>query len=208
MTDNPVRGRFNAWLLDALDGYMHRKYGALKERLFHDMPPTVIELGAGSGANFRYYPRGTRVVAVEPNVRMHARLRRRAERLGLVLDLHAEGGESLALESGSVDFVCATLVLCSVSDPEAVVREVRRILAPGGRFVCIEHVQGPPGSWLLALQRRIRRPWQWVFEGCNLCNETEAVLRGAGFREVAIEPLRVSTMFAPIRYQMAARCVA
>ena len=202
MTDNPVRGRFNAWLLDELDDYMHRKYGALKTRLFRDTPPTVIELGAGSGANFRYYPRGTRVVAIEPNVRMHARLQRAAERHGLTLELHHEGGETLPLATGSAEFVCSTLVMCSVGDPTRVAREVRRVLAPSGRFVCIEHVIAPPGSAVAKLQRAIRRPWQWIFEGCDLCNQTEAVMREAGFRDIEVEPLWVDTIFLPIRYQV------
>jgi len=208
MIDHPLRGRFNAWLLDALDGYMHRQYGDVKARLFRDLPPTVVEVGAGSGANFRYFPPGTRVMAVEPNVRMHSRLERRAQRRGLTLDLHRESGEGIALADGSVAFVCASLVLCSVRDPAGVAREVRRVLAPGGRFVCIEHVMAPRGSAVAAIQRGIRRPWQWVFEGCNLCNRTEAALRTAGFRSVEIEPLHMRTVFMPLRYQIVATCVA
>src|SRR5262245_19198375 len=72
VSDNALRGRFNGWLLDVLDDYMHGKYGLLKSKLFGAVPPTVVDLGAGSGANFRYFPPGTRVVAVEPNSRMHA----------------------------------------------------------------------------------------------------------------------------------------
>ena len=208
MTDHPVRGRFNAWVLDAIDGYMHRTYGALKAQLFADLPDTIVELGAGSGANFRYYPRGTRVIAVEPNVRMHQRLRRRASRAGLTLDLREVAGETLPFVTGSVGFVCASLVLCSVSDPERVVSEVRRVLEPGGRFVCLEHVGAPRGSAVAALQRAIRRPWRWVFEGCDLCNHTPAVLESAGFRSVEITPLDLPWGFLALRYQIVARCVA
>src|SRR5215207_7292477 len=138
--DHPLRGRFNAWLLDALDAYMNGKYGALKARLLADPPATVVEIGPGTGANFRYYPAGTRVVAIEPNVRMHPRLARSAAKRGLVLELRTEGAEATGLASGSVPLVFASLVLCSVRDPTAVAREVRRMLAPGGRFVCVEHV--------------------------------------------------------------------
>jgi SAM-dependent methyltransferase len=208
MIDNPARGRFNAWLLDALDDYMHAKYGALKGRLFRDVPPVIVELGPGSGANFRYYPRGTRVIAIEPNARMHGRLARAASRHGLELDLRAAGGETIDLPSQSADFVCSTLVLCSVTNRAAVIGEIRRVLRPGGRFVAIEHVAGPPRSAVATLQRTIRRPWRWVFEGCELCNETETLLRTGGFRNVEIEPLKIDTLFVPIRYQIVATCTA
>ena len=208
MAGNPVRGRFNAWLLDALDDYMHRKYCAVKTRLFRTVPPTIVELGAGSGANFRYFPAGTHVIAVEPNVHMHDRLARNAERYGLTLHLHDAGGEALDIADGTIDFVCSSLVLCTVPEPSRVIAEVRRVLRPGGRFVAIEHVHAPPGSGVAVLQRVIRRPWRWVFEGCELCNRTEAVVRGAGFREIRVEPLRVPTVFLPLRYQIAVSCVA
>jgi SAM-dependent methyltransferase len=208
MMDHAVRGRFNAWLLDALDGYMHRKYGRLKARLFGTVPATVVDLGAGSGANFRYFPPGTHVVAVEPSAHMHARLRRKSRHHGLELEIHGAGGETLALPDASVDLVCASLVLCTVPDPRRVVAEVRRVLRPGGRFVTIEHVAAPPGSGIVALQRAVRRPWRWVFEGCELCNQTTAVLRAAGFRAVEIEAIRLRTVFLPLRYQITATCIA
>jgi ubiquinone/menaquinone biosynthesis C-methylase UbiE len=197
----------NAWLLEALNGYMHARYGALKARLFRSLPETIVELGPGTGANLRYYPKETRVVAVEPNFHMHKRLRRRALRFGLNLELHPIKAEELDLQSDSVDFVCSTLVLCTVADPGRVIAEVRRVLRPGGRFVCIEHVMAPPVSMVSTLQRVVRRPWRWLFEGCNLCNRTEVAIRGAGFRKVEIEHLVMETMFAPIRYQIAAICM-
>jgi ubiquinone/menaquinone biosynthesis C-methylase UbiE len=208
MIDNPVRGRFNAWLLDMLDGYMDRKYAAIKTRLFGAVPPIVVDLGAGSGANFRYFPAGTTVIAVEPNARMHDRLVRTAKRRGLTLQIHSGGGEALELADASVDLVCASLVLCTVPEPDRALAEVRRVLKPGARFAAVEHVAAPSGSGIATLQRTIRRPWRWVFEGCELCNHTESLVRAAGFREVSIEPLRIRTAFLPIRYQIAVTCVA
>jgi len=207
MLDNPVRGRFNAWLLGVLDGYMHRKYAALKPRVFGAVPPTVVELGPGVGANLRYYPPGTRVIAVEPNPRMHEPLRRRAERLGLALEIRGLAGEALDLPDDAADLVISSLVLCTVADPAGVVAEARRVLRPGGRFACVEHVAAPPGSRVRRLQRAVARPWRWVFEGCDLCRDTESVLRAAGFARVEVERIELRTVFVPVRYQIAATCV-
>jgi SAM-dependent methyltransferase len=208
MTDNRLRGSFNAWILDAFDGYMHRKYGHLKIALFGELPPVVVEIGPGTGGNFRYYPPGTRLIAVEPNQRMHQRLRLRGARFGLQVELHSTGAEDLDIETDSVDFVCSTLVLCSVADPVAVVAEVLRVLKPGGRFVCIEHVAASPGSGLEMLQRTLARPWHWLFEGCDLCRDTESVLRAGGFTQVEVRQFQLDTAFIPVRDQIAATCTA
>ncbi|HEU4989741.1 MAG TPA: class I SAM-dependent methyltransferase [Gemmatimonadaceae bacterium] len=202
-----ARGRFNAWGLAALDGYLHRKFAARKQRLLHDLPPAAVELGSGSGTNFRYLPRGLRLVAVEPNVQAHGLLKRRAERYGLVLELHAEFAEHLALPSDSVEFVFCSLVLCSVRDPSAVIAEVRRVLKPGGRFVCLEHVAAEPHSRLARWQRLVRRPWHWAFDGCDVCRDTGALLRAGGFSRVDVTPFTLQTFAWPIRPIIEAVCV-
>ena len=207
MIDNAIRGRLNAWLLAALDGYMHRKYADTKSRLFEQVPAVVVELGPGSGANLRYLPRGTRLIAIEPNRHMHPILRRRAEHYGIELDLRGLSGEKLDLPSASVDFMFSSLVLCSVEKPQRVLAEVRRVLKPGGRFSCIEHVKAPVGSRIYGIQRLIRRPWKWAFEGCDLCRDTASTLRSCGFSQVDIQPLVLPTIFVPIRHQIAAVCI-
>ena len=207
MIDNPVRGRFNAWFFAGLDGYMHSKYGRIKSELFRDAPPEIVELGPGPGANLRYLARGTRLIAIEPNKQMHSLLQRRAIHFGIELDLRGLAGEQLDLPSQSAAFVFSSLVLCSVEKPEQVVAEVRRVLKPGGRFACVEHVKAPAGTAIHSLQQTIVRPWKWLFEGCDLCRDTAATLRSAGFSRVDVNPFVLSTIFVPVRYQIAAMCV-
>ena len=198
-----VRGPFNAWFLGAIDGVMHRIYGERKLRLLGRVPPTVVEIGAGAGANFRYYPDGTKIVAVEPSVHMHERLRAAAARHGHELEIRGLRGEALDLETGSADLVVATLVLCTVDDPRAVLAEIRRILAPGGRYVFIEHVAAEAGSALRTLQNAVTRPWCWIFEGCHPNRDTAAALEGAGFASLALERFRVVSPFVPTIPQIA-----
>jgi ubiquinone/menaquinone biosynthesis C-methylase UbiE len=205
--DNAVRGRLNAWFFDFFESYMHRKYATIKSHLLADVPPVLVELGPGAGANLRYFPRGTRLIAIEPNRHFHAVLRKRARQRGIDLDLRGLAGEALDLATASVDFVFASLVLCSVNDPAAVLAEVRRVLKSGGRFACVEHVPAPSGSANGALQRAISRPWKWTFEGCDLCRDTGGALKRAGFSQIQIQPMIVPTMFLPIRHQITAMCV-
>jgi ubiquinone/menaquinone biosynthesis C-methylase UbiE len=204
---NPVRGRINAGFFDLMEGYMHWKYGTLKRRLFANLPSVVVELGAGAGANFRYFPRGTRVIAVEPNHYMHARLARSARKWGIDLDLRGLGAEGLDLPDDCIDVVVCSLVLCTVEDPDLALREVRRVLRPGGRFLCIEHVAAPPHSLLGRLQRWVFRPWRWFFEGCHTHRDTARALEHAGFSSTDIRPFTWRSAFVPVRPQIAAVCV-
>ena len=134
---HPVRGPFNAAFFWLTRGVLDRLLGPHKQRVFADLPDSVVELGSGVGANLRYLRPGTHLVAVEPNPAMHRRLRREASRRGVQLDLHPVAAERLDLADASADVVLSSLVLCSVSEPVRVLAEVRRVLRPGGRFVFV-----------------------------------------------------------------------
>ena len=205
---HPVRGALNAWLLAALDRYMHAKYGERKRELFAAGPNEVIvELGPGAGANLRYFAPGRRIIAIEPNRAMHSRLRRSARRWGAEVDVRTAPAEATGLADASVDLVISSLVLCTVPDPRAALEEARRILKPGGRLVCLEHVRAPSGTREQRLQRLLRRPWRWLFEGCELCRDTGLIIANAGFSQAEITPFRLDTALVPIAFQVQARCV-
>jgi SAM-dependent methyltransferase len=205
--DHPVRGRLNAAVFSLLDGYADRLFGERKRKLFHDLPDEVVELGPGTGANFRYYRPGTRVVAIEPNRRMHRALRASAVRYGMDLVLREESAERLSLADATVDAVVSTLVLCTVPDPVRTAGEILRVLRPGARLVLLEHVAAPPGDYHRVVQRAIRRPWHWFFEGCDPCRDTESTLRRAGFTEVNVDQYTVRTPLIPIGCQIAGYAV-
>ncbi len=198
-----MRGRLNAWFFDAFDAYINRRLAERKRKLFRELPDNIVEIGAGVGANFAYYPAGANVTAVEPNVHMHKSLRRRANEFGVRLDLMESGAESMPLWDECADAVVATLVLCTVEDPERVIGEVRRVLKPGGRFLFLEHVVAPHGHWRHRLQRVVHRPWRYAFEGCNTNRDTASHLKNAGFRELAIERYVMAGPFLPVNSQIA-----
>lgn len=204
---NRLRGPVNAALFTVLDGSFDRALGARKRRLLADLPDEVVELGPGVGANLRYLRPGTRLVAVEPNPAMHARLRARAAARGVDLDLRDVVGERIDLPDASADVVICTLVLCTVADPGRVAAEVLRILHPGGRFVLLEHVAAPPGTRTRRLQHALAGPWAWCFEGCDLQRDTATLLRHAGFASVDLESYAMRSPLVPINAQIAGTAV-
>ena len=155
----------------------------------------------------RYLVPGSRLVAIEPNAHAHDALRRNAARYGIDLEISEERAESTGLASASVDAVICTLVLCTVENQAAALAEVRRILRPGGRFVFIEHVESGPGP-LRKLQRLIRRPWRYAFDGCCLDRDTAAAIAAAGFADVRIDQFRLGGLFVPVWPQISGVAVA
>jgi SAM-dependent methyltransferase len=206
-TANPVRGRLNAALFRSVDWLVHRLTGDRKRALFAGLPAVLVEIGPGTGANFRYYRPGTRVVALEPNPHMHGPLASAARRYGIELDLRTAPAEHTGLPDGVTAAVVSTLVLCTVPDQAAALREIRRVLRPGGRLLFVEHVRARPGSPLAAVQRAVARPWRWFFEGCDVGRDTAGALRAAGFSQIRLERYRLHSPFIPVNEQIVGAAV-
>ena len=198
--DHGARSRFNAWFFTVLDGYINHVSREHKRAAFSGIDGgTVLEIGAGVGANLRYLPPGTRLVALEPNLRMLATLERRSRAAGVEVEIRSGAAERIPLPDGSVDEVICSLVLCTVEDPQRVLTEVRRVLRPGGRFRFVEHVGSPPWRPRRLVQRLLRRPWAWVFEGCQLTRATAAHVEAAGFSHVQLTHRRLrQSLFYPV----------
>jgi SAM-dependent methyltransferase len=128
----------------------------------------VLEIGAGTGLNFRHYPAGVDVIAVEPAPGMLRKAVERAQEPDVRARITVQQGRARALPFAdeSFDTVAATFVLCSVGDLEASVREIRRVLRRGGSLRLVEHVRSPDAS-LAAWQRRIRPLWRVLLAGCD-----------------------------------------
>ncbi|UQU66889.1 class I SAM-dependent methyltransferase [Couchioplanes caeruleus] len=198
-----ARGPFNAAFFSVMGPVIELSLRRHKQRVFAGLPSTVVELGSGVGANLRYLRPGSTLIAIEPNSAMHGRLRAAAERRGVRLDLRDRVAERTGLPDADADAVISSLVLCTVKDPAAVLAEVRRVLRPGGTFRFVEHVAARNGTPTRALQRALRRPWAWTFEGCSCERDLAGLLRGAGFAAVDLEPYRIHGPFIPFNTQIA-----
>jgi len=193
-----LRGKANAGLLKRAEGLLDSKYGRLKRKLFYGLPRRVVEIGPGAGANMRYYRPGTRLTAVEPNLRMHSHLRSTARCHGIELEIRTVRGEAMDLATESVQALVGTLVLCTVDDPGKVLAEIRRILAPGGRYYFLEHVAAPAHSGLYRVQKLLNPPWRWLAEGCNLNRPTHQLLAAAAFTSLAMDCFSLGGRWLPV----------
>lgn len=188
---------FAFWYAQADPLRFDRTFEAVKRRLLADLSGDVLEIGPGTGANFAYFQPGIRWIGAEPNLFMHPHLLRTARRAGLTApDIRPLAVESLNLPDESLDAVVSTHVMCSVNDQPRALGEIRRVLKPGGRFVFLEHVAAPRGTWLRRAQNTIRPVWAAVGDGCHPNRETWAAITGAGFSSVNIEHFNVPLFVA------------
>jgi ubiquinone/menaquinone biosynthesis C-methylase UbiE len=182
-----LRGRpIFAALYDLMVSGVER--GGLQEmraELLRAASGSTLELGAGTGLNLAHYPEAvTELVLTEPDPHMARRLRKRIEAQPPVpprVEVVEAPAEELPFEADSFDCLVSTLVLCTVTAPERAVAELCRVLRPGGRLLCLEHVRSPDGDRLARWQDRLERPWGWVAGGCHPNRDTTATLEAAGF---------------------------
>jgi ubiquinone/menaquinone biosynthesis C-methylase UbiE len=153
---------------------------AWRAELLAPLAGAVLEVGAGTGANLPHYPAAvTRLVLAEPDGAMRRRLSARAHaRRAEVVDAPVE---QLPFADGAFDAVVCTLVLCSVRDAAAALAEIRRVLAPGGRLIFVEHVAADGNPSRLRWQRWVEPVWKRLMGNCHLTRRTEAAIGAAGF---------------------------
>jgi ubiquinone/menaquinone biosynthesis C-methylase UbiE len=178
MESHPVFARFYGVLAAVAE---RGELGRRRRQLLAQASGTVIEIGAGTGENFKHYgPAVSRVLATEPDPTMLRLAGRRARTAPVPVVLVAAGAEGLPFPDGCADTAVVTLVLCSVGDPSAAAGELRRVLRPGGSLLFMEHVRAREAS-LARWQDRLDRAWSRMAGGCHPNRRTLAALESAGF---------------------------
>lgn len=157
----------------------------------------VLEIGAGTGANFAHYQDGLEVVATEPDPYMMRRAEAKAAESKARIELKQASAAKLPFEDASFDTVVGTLVMCSVDDQAKALAEVRRVLKPTGEYRFFEHVRydNPIG----ALSQTLIAPlWGWCGAGCHPNRKTVDSIRDAGFEVTRVEVTRPTPPIPPM----------
>lgn len=177
-----------------------------KKDLFRSLPEfkkpggllTILEIGCGTGANFEFYPSGSKVICTDPNPHFRKYLTKcMGENDHLTYDrfVVASGEDLRAVEDESVDAVVCTLVLCSVNDVSQTLREAHRILRPGGAFFFLEHVAADPTTWAYFFQHVIQPLWYYFGDGCEVIRETWKYVEAAGFSDLKLRHIEAPLNF-------------
>ena len=183
-----LRQRLFARIMSRADDESYLRYSERKKRLLSPLRGTVVEIGPGTGVNLEFYSKDLRWIGIEPNPVMREIIRRKAQAQGRELSFQDELDAGTSIEAGSIDAVVSTLVLCSIPDLPELLKTVRHILKPQGRFVFLEHQAAPRGRLLRLIQKAMPyTPWRYIADGCNPGRDLADTLRAAGFQELKIE---------------------
>lgn len=151
----------------------------------------VVEIGCGTGAMFPHYHDVERVTAIEPDPSFIAHAWRAATEATVPIDVVDGSGEAMPLADHAVDAAVVALVLCSVPSVETIVREIIRVVRPGGEVRLLEHVRSP-GRVTGLLMDAVNPLWLHLNgQGCRLNRDPLPTLTRAGLTIDRVEPFQI-----------------
>jgi ubiquinone/menaquinone biosynthesis C-methylase UbiE len=183
-----IWGHIFAALYDRMVGKTERAgLGDHRRALLAAANGDVLEIGGGTGANLEYYGDGVRTLTiVEPEKPMLRRLQRHIEERAPQAKVLRAPAEDLPFNDASFDVAVSTLVLCTVDDVPRALRELRRVLRPGGKLLFIEHVRSDDPA-LARTQDRMLPINVRIAHGCHPNRRSLDSIRDAGFEVSTLE---------------------
>jgi phosphatidylethanolamine/phosphatidyl-N-methylethanolamine N-methyltransferase len=198
---NAARARYEriAPFYDLLEVLPEARYRPWRQRFWarvSELLPTdgrLLEVGVGTGKNMPYWPAEARIAAVDFSPRMLERARKKAGKSGQEALLELGDAQNLEFSTDSFDVAAMTFVMCSVPDPILGLRELGRVVRPGGHVLLMEHVRSPI-SWVGRLMDLIN-PIVLRIMGPNINRKTVENVTAAGLELVKVEDISMGGIF-------------
>ncbi len=151
----------------------------------------VLEIGAGTGANFTFYRPNTKLTVLENNEFMFPKIFNAASNYGIDTTLVKGSSFYIPFADNSFDSIVTTLVLCMVEDLESTLSEIKRVLKSGGVFYFYEHVKSSDGI-RSRFEDYINPLWKYLTNGCNLNRDLGQTISNCGFEKIYLETHHLS----------------
>jgi ubiquinone/menaquinone biosynthesis C-methylase UbiE len=163
-----------------------KKFKQIRSELLAKATGTVLEIGAGTGINFPLYEHADKVTAIEPSEHMIARSQSKHSQSRVAIEVVTASAEALPFADHSFDSVVATLVFCTIPNPEKALEEIKRVCRPGGKILFFEHVK-MENPFLGTLQEWLTPGWKKICDGCCLNRDTLGLIESHGLPIVKVK---------------------
>lgn len=194
-----TRSRYRriAPIYDLSEALAERRYRPWRRELWSlARGPRILEIGVGTGKNMPFYPADAEITAIDLTPAMLERARRRAAALGRAVELRLGDVQALDLPEQHFDTAVATFVFCSVPDPALGLRELGRVVKPGGRILLLEHVRSDRP--VLGALMDLLNPLVVRLVGANVNRRTVETVERAGLVLEEVEDLWRAGVFKRI----------
>lgn len=179
--------RLAPWF-DSLEGFLEGLlFRRFRKKLWAQaVGPHILEVGVGTGKNFAFYPPDARITAIDFSPKMLEQAQRKRDRKQVPVDLALMDVQTLCYADNSFDTVIASFVFCSVPQPRKGLKELHRVLRPGGQLLLLEHVLS--SNKALAAAMNFLNPLVVRVLGANINRQTVKNVQACPFQKIFIDP--------------------
>jgi len=191
VSGDDIRRRYDrlAPWFDGLEGFLEGLiFRRLRRKLWSQAKGEhILEVGVGTGKNFSFYPDHARMTAIDFSPKMLEQAKQKRERKQLDVHLDLMDVERLYFADNSFDTVVASFVFCSVPHPRKGLKELYRVLKPGGQLILLEHVLS--SNKVMATVMNWLNPLFVRLFGANINRQTVKNVQACSFRSIYIDPI-------------------